>query len=123
MGPDGLTARTRYLRDLIKSGFGETNLGGWCPGGCSSGHIEGSDHYTGYAIDVMILPHTDPTRIADGNRIATWAIAKADQLALKYLIWRARIWTPNQGWHPYTHPSGSTDPTLMHMDHLHLSVY
>ena len=35
MGPDGLTPRTRYVRDLIKSGFGETNLGGWCPGGCT----------------------------------------------------------------------------------------
>jgi len=123
MGPDGLTRRTRYLRDLIKSGFGETNLGGWCPGGCTTGHIAGSDHYTGHAIDVMILPYTDPARIADGNRIATWAVANADQLAIKYVIWRARIWTPEEGWHPYAHPSGSTNPTLMHMDHVHLSVY
>jgi hypothetical protein len=123
MGPDGLTPRTRYLRNLIRSGFGETNIGGWCPGGCTTGHIAGSDHYTGHAIDVMVLPYTDPARIADGNRIATWAVANADQLALKYLIWRARIWTPDEGWHPYTHPSGSRDPTLMHMDHIHLSVY
>ncbi len=123
MGPDGLTPRTRYLRDLIKSGFGETNLGGWCPGGCTTGHIEGSDHYTGHAIDVMILPHTDPERIADGNRIATWAVANADQLAIKYLIWRSRIWTPNEGWHAYTHPSGSSGPTLAHANHVHLSVY
>jgi hypothetical protein len=123
MGPDGLTPRTRYLRDLIKSGFGETNLGGWCPGGCTTGHIEGSDHYTGHAIDVMILPYTDPARIADGNRIATWAVDNADQLAIKYLIWRARIWTPDEGWHPYTHPSGSTDPTLAHLNHIHVSVY
>ncbi len=62
-GHDGLTPRTRYLRDLIKSGFGETNLGGWCPGGCTTGHIEGSDHYTGQAIDVMILPYTGRERL------------------------------------------------------------
>ena len=124
MGPDGLTPRTRYLRDLIRSGFGETNIGGWCPGGCTTGHIAGSDHYTGHAIDVMILPYTDPARIADGNRIATWAVANADQLAIKYVIWRARIWTPEEGWHPYSPPPGSRgDPTLMHMDHVHLSVY
>ncbi|MGH3812875.1 MAG: hypothetical protein ACRDUV_10520 [Pseudonocardiaceae bacterium] len=123
MGPDGLTPRTRYLRDLIKSGFGETNLGGWCPGGCTTGHVEGSDHYTGHAIDVMILPYTDPARIADGNRIAAWTVANADQLAIKYVIWRAQIWTPSEGWHTYTHPSGSDDETLLHMDHLHLSVH
>ncbi len=107
MGPDGLTPRTRYVRDLIASGFGETNMGGWCPGGCTDGHVEGSDHYTGHAIDVMILPYTDPTRIADGDRIATWLTANAQQLAVKYVIWRALIWSPGEGWRPYTHPSGS----------------
>ena len=123
MGPDGLTARTRYVRDLIKSGFGETNVGGWCPGGCTSGHVAGSDHYTGQAIDMMILPYTDPGRITDGNRLADWLIANADQLAIKYVIWRARIWTPDERWRTYTHPSGSIDPTLAHMDHVHVSVY
>ena len=123
MGPDGLTPRTRYVRDLIKSGFDETNLGGWCPGGCTTGHVAGSDHYTGQAVDVMILPHTDPRRIADGNRLATWLVTNADQLAIRYVIWRARIWTPDERWHAYTHPSGSIDPTLAHMDHVHVSVY
>jgi hypothetical protein len=123
MGPDGLTPRTRYLRDLIRSGFGETHLGGWCPGGCTSGHVQGSDHYTGQAIDIMIHPHTDPQRIRDGDRLATWLVANAGQLAVKYIIWRAQIWTPSQGWHPYTHPSGSSSPTLAHMDHVHASIH
>jgi hypothetical protein len=122
MGPDGLTPRTRYLRDLIKTGFGETHLGGWCPGGCTSGHIQGSDHYSGHAIDIMIHPHTDPQRINDGTRLADWLVANAAQLAVKYVIWRARIWTPIEGWHSYTHPSGSSSPTLAHMDHVHASV-
>jgi hypothetical protein len=123
MGPDGLTPRTRYVRDLVRSGFGESNLGGWCPGGCTSGHVAGSDHYIGQAIDVMILPYVDPSRIADGNHLATWLVNNADQLAIKYVIWRARIWTPDEGWHSYTHPSDSSDPTLLHMDHVHVSVY
>jgi hypothetical protein len=123
IGPDGLTPRTRYLRDLITSGFGETHLGGWCPGGCTSGHVQGSDHYTGQAIDIMIHPHTDPQRIRDGDRLATWLVANAGQLAVKYIIWRAQIWTPSQGWHPYTHPSGSSSPTLAHMDHVHASIH
>jgi hypothetical protein len=123
MGPDGLTPRTRYLRDLITSGFAETHLGGWCPGGCTTGHIQRSDHYSGNAIDIMILPSSDPQRINDGTRLADWLVANAVQLAVKYVIWRARIWTPEQGWHPYTHPSGSTNPTLAHMDHVHASVY
>jgi hypothetical protein len=123
MGPDGLTPRTRYLRDLITSGFGETHLGGWCPGGCATGHVTGSDHYSGQAIDIMIQPQTDPQRIRDGDRLAGWLVANAGQLAVKYVIWRAQIWTPSQGWHPYTHPSDSTNPTLAHMDHVHASVY
>jgi hypothetical protein len=123
MGPDGLTPRTRYLRDLIKTGFGETHLGGWCPGGCTTGHVAGSDHYSGHAIDIMILPQTDPQRINDGTRLADWLVANHRQLAVKYVIWRAQIWTPTEGWHPYTHPSGSSSPTLAHMDHVHASVY
>lgn len=123
MGPDGLTPRTRYLRDLITRGFSETNMGGWCPGGCTDGHVEGSDRYTGHAIDIMILPYTDPGRIADGDRIATWLTANAQQLAVKYVIWRARIWNPGEGWRRYNHPSGSNDPTLLHMDHIHASVW
>jgi hypothetical protein len=123
MGPDGLTPRTRYLRDLIRTGFGETHLGGWCPGGCTSGHIAGSDHYSGRAIDIMILPMGDPERVADGDRLAGWLVTNHHQLAVKYVIWRNRIWTPSEGWHDYTHPSGSTNPTLAHMDHVHASLH
>lgn len=123
MGADGLTARTRYVRDLIESGFGETNMGGWCPGGCTTGHVAGSDHYTGHAIDVMILPYTDPARVAAGERICAWLVANARQLAIKYVIYRAQIWTPEEGWHTYSHPTGSSDPTMLHMDHVHVSLW
>lgn len=124
MGPDGLTARTRRVRDLVREQFGERNIGGYCPGGCRSGHIPGSDHYTGHAIDIMILPYSDPARVAQGQRIATWLVAAARPLAVKYVIYRARIWTPDRGWRAYQHPYGpSTNPTLLHMDHVHVSVF
>ena len=70
----------------------------------------------------MILPMGDPGRVADGNRLAGWLVANHLELAIRYVIWRARIWTPSEGWHPYTHPSGSSNPTLAHMDHVHVSV-
>lgn len=47
---------------------------------------------------------------------------------MKYVIWYGRIWTPSQGWHAYCHSSASTcgnpstDTTLNHYDHVHISV-
>jgi hypothetical protein len=36
-------------------------------------------------------------------------------------IWSAR--RSDEGWRPYTHPSGNTtDPTLRHLDHVHVDV-
>ncbi|MBO0830208.1 MAG: hypothetical protein J2P24_20735, partial [Streptosporangiales bacterium] len=124
MGADGLTPRARRIRDLVRSTFHESDIGGYCPGGCRSGHIPGSDHYTGHAIDVMILPWHDHTRVAKGWQIASWMVANYTSLGVKYVIYRARIWTPDRGWHAYRYPGGPTsNPTLMHMDHVHVSVY
>lgn len=124
MGPEGLTPRARRIRDLVRRKFHENDIGGYCPGGCKGGHIPGSDHYTGRAIDVMIVPWHDRARVAKGWRLASWLVANAKPLGVKYVIYRARIWTPDQGWHHYEHPSGDTsNPTLQHMDHVHVSVY
>lgn len=124
MGPEGLTPRARRIRDLVRRKFHENDIGGYCPGGCKGGHIPGSDHYTGRAIDIMILPWHDQARVAKGWRLASWLVANAKPLGVKYVIYRARIWTPDESWHPYEHPSGNTsNPTLQHMDHVHVSVY
>lgn len=124
MGPEGLTPRARRIRDLVRSKFHENDIGGYCPGGCKGGHIPGSDHYTGRAIDIMIVPWHDKARVAKGWHLASWLVANAKPLGVKYVIYRARIWTPDEGWHHYEHPSGNTsNPTLQHMDHVHVSVY
>jgi hypothetical protein len=122
MNAEGLTPRTAYVNDLIERTFGEHDIGGYCPGGCRTGHIPGSDHYTGHAIDVIILPYTDPAGVAKGWRIADWLVARP--LAIKYIIYRARYWSPSTGWEAYHCPGGPTsNPTLMHLDHIHISTF
>jgi hypothetical protein len=124
MDAGGLTPRTRRALNEIRAGFGVTNIGGYCPGGCRTGHIRGSDHYTGRAIDIMLTPINGSNR-ALGDRIAGWLVANADRLAVKYIIWNERIWSRTRaadGWRPYRHPSGRNSATLAHRDHVHLSV-
>ena len=83
-----------------------------------------SDHPSGRAVDIMIANWSTRTGIAEGNRIASWVQARARELGVTYIIWRDRIWnTGDRGWSPYTHPNGPTsDPTLRHLDHVHVSV-
>jgi len=124
MGPDGLTPRTRRAMHAVKQAFGVTNIGGSCPGGCRTGHIPGSDHYTGHAIDIMLTPINAQDR-ALGDTIANWLVANADRLAVKYVIWDDRIWSAArfaEGWRPYEHPSGTKCDSHAHRDHIHLSV-
>jgi hypothetical protein len=85
-----------------------------------------SDHPSGRAVDVMINSWSEPSGIAEGDRIAAWLQQNQRALGITYIIWRARIWNPDraaEGWRPYTHPSGASDPTSLHMDHVHVSVF
>lgn len=44
---------------------------------------------------------------------------------MSYVIFDDRVWRSyraSAGWQPYTHPNGSTNPTVRHLDHVHLSV-
>lgn len=83
-----------------------------------------SDHPAGRAVDVMIENYSSSTGIAEGDEIAEWVRAHATELGVKYVIWRAQIWNVGDaGWSPYSHPSGATDDTSLHMDHVHVSVY
>ena len=92
-------------------------------GRATSGHIAGSDHYTGRAVDLMIDDWATPAGVAFGDRVAAYFIANARRFGITYIIWRARIWTTERPyWRTYTHPSGSANPTLLHLDHLHISV-
>ena len=118
---DGLTPAAAHVRDVVISTFGVDDIGGYATGG----HTAGSDHYTGRALDVMLTP-LGPENTELGWRIALYLQSNARTLGIKYLIWQARIWSverADEGWRPYGHPSGGTNPTLLHMDHVHISVY
>lgn len=119
--PDGLMPAAARVRELVISTFGVTDIGGFA----TDGHTPGSDHYTGRAIDVMLVP-MGAANTSLGWRIALYLQSNAQALSIKYVIWQARIWSVDraaEGWRPYQHPDGGTNPTLLHMDHVHVSVY
>ena len=84
-----------------------------------------SDHPSGRAVDAMIPGWQTPEGRRLGDDVAGYVQASAAALNVRYIIWNARIWSPDragEGWRPYRHPSGATDPTSMHRDHVHVSV-
>ncbi len=85
-----------------------------------------SDHPAGRAVDFMIPGWNTVDGRARGWQVAHWLQAHATELNVKYLIYDDRVWRahrPDAGWTPYTHPNGRTlNPTLRHLDHVHLSV-
>ena len=99
-------------------------LGGFEPRGVSSGHMSGSAHYAGRAIDAFVRP------VSAGNRRRGWAIAhylvaQADRLAIRTVIFDDRIWQAGRGgWRDYRVPSSSSgdQSILEHRDHVHVDV-
>ncbi|WP_408898771.1 hypothetical protein ACJ5H2_06600 [Nocardioides sp. R1-1] len=63
----GLTPRADTLRTELLTRFGRLQLGGFAPDGVSTGHMEGSAHYDGRAIDVFVRPVTKANRTRDGR--------------------------------------------------------
>jgi hypothetical protein len=124
-GATGLTPRAERVRVAMGEVFGRQTLGGFAPEGVRSGHIEGSAHYEGRAVDVFFRPINDENN-RDGWLLAQWLVAHAQQLELATVIFDRQIWTWRQsvvGWREYHHPDGPTDnPILQHQDHVHLDV-
>ncbi len=126
MQPDGLTGRANDLWTAVKRIFGPLPAGGFMPGGVTTGHVPGSAHYEGRAIDFLYRPITAKS-IRHGWVLAQWLVAHAQPLQIATVIFDARVWTPGgwdqRGWRPYTYPEGSTtNPTLLHYDHVHVDV-
>lgn len=122
---NGLTPRADRLRNRLRYHYGTLSISGFQPGGVRNGHIEGSAHYDGRALDVMYRPVT-AARKRQGWSAAHWAVAHAKDLGVATVIYDRKIWTLNrsaEGWRDYSHPSGNTtDPTLLHLDHVHVDV-
>ena len=124
----GLTGRAARARSALTRAYGPLELGGFAPGGVSSGHMEGSAHYDGRAVDVLLRPVNGVNRTL-GWSIAGYLVAHAERLDIATVIYDGRIWTARRspdGWRAYTPPSSSDDPatqaTLEHRDHVHFDV-
>jgi hypothetical protein len=132
MQRNGLTRRANAVRMAIRSAYGDLPLGGFAAGGVNTGHMAGSLHYQGRAIDVFFRP-------ADaGNRVRGWALAQflvanASRLHIEHVIYDERIWSAGSksqdGWRVYTPPeltgseSAATLAVLEHRDHVHVDVW
>ncbi len=124
-GPLGLTPRADALRLAMRDVFGAQLLGGFEPQGVAQGHIDGSAHYEGRAIDVFFRPVTEANQ-RRGWAQAQWAVAHAAAYRTATVIFDRRIWSARRsvnGWRDYRYPGGPTDnPVLLHEDHVHVDV-
>ena len=124
----GLVARAAVVRRDLEARFGALSLGGFEPEGVSSGHMAGSAHYEGRAIDVFYRPiNTENTK--RGWAMASYLVANADRLDVRTLIFDDRIWhagsRSGDGWTDYRVPSSSRGDRaiLEHRDHVHVDVF
>jgi hypothetical protein len=124
----GLVHRAAVVRKDLEARFGTLSLGGFEPGGVTSGHMAGSAHYEGRAIDVFVRPISADNR-KRGWALATYLVANADRLDIQTLIFDDRIWhagsRSGDGWTDYQVPSSSRGDRaiLEHRDHVHVDVF
>jgi hypothetical protein len=122
---NGLTRRANAVRRELRHTFGPLPIGGFAPGGVTSGHIPGSAHYDGRAIDVFFRP-TGPASRRHGWAVAHYLVARAAALGIDTVIYDDRIWTAGlrseAGWREYDEPSGPNQAVLEHRDHVHVDV-
>ena len=128
-GASGLTARATTVRQEVEDAFGKQSLGGFAPGGVTTGHVEGSAHYEGRALDIFFRPYDDPANTKAGWALAQWLVANADRLALATVIFGDHIWSAEhsaEGWRPYVPAEQSEDQGTAaiqrHLDHVHVDV-
>lgn len=122
----GLTKRAAAVRGDLERVFGKQSLGGFAPGGVTTGHMAGSTHYEGRAIDIFFSPDS-PAERQRGWAVAAFLVARAEKLQVDHVIYDGRIWTrwhSDLGWRDYHPPasSGGNQQTLMHRDHVHVDV-
>jgi hypothetical protein len=127
-GPSGLVPRARRLRAAWTQVFGPLVAGGFARGGVSTGHVDGSAHYEGRAIDVFFRPLGDAEQRRRGWVFAQWLVAHAADHHVLSVIYDDRIWTSwaSGAWRDYVHPGATFadrgNAILRHKDHVHVAV-
>jgi hypothetical protein len=122
----GLTQRAAAVRADLERTFGDLPMGGFAPGGVTEGHMPGSAHYEGRAVDVFVRPVSAANK-RRGWAIASYLVGQADRLGIATVIFDDRIWRvsrSSEGWLDYEVPSGSRGDRaiLEHRDHVHVDV-
>ncbi|TIC87355.1 hypothetical protein E8D34_09465 [Nocardioides sp. GY 10113] len=122
--PNGLTDRADAVRRDLLERFGRLSLGGYEPGGATSGHIEGSAHYDGRAVDIFFRPITEQNQTR-GWAVAHYLVGNAARLDVRTVIFDGMIWRAGQAeWRDYRAPDGPGDPEILeHRDHVHVDVF
>ena len=121
----GLTARADSVRKDLLNRFGRLSLGGFQPGGVSTGHMTGSAHYDGRAVDIFFRPVSKQSKVR-GWAVAHYLVGNAARLKIRTVIFDDRIWRAGQdGWADYDIPSSSSGDKkiLEHRDHVHVDVF
>ncbi len=124
---EGLVDRAAVVRRDLEERFGPQALGGFEPRGVSTGHMQGSAHYEGRAIDVFVRPISKDNR-QRGWALASYLVSNAERLDIATVIFDNRIWhaglRSRRGWTKYVVPSSSRGDRaiLEHRDHVHVDV-
>jgi hypothetical protein len=124
----GLTARAAAVRRDLERAFGPQKVGGFAPEGVTSGHMPGSAHYEGRAVDVFYRPVNKRNRTR-GWATAQYLVANAGRLSVNTVIYDDHIWTHRrsiQGWRDYAVDTSGRSrrvaAILEHRDHVHVDV-
>jgi hypothetical protein len=82
------------------------------------------EHPKGRACDWMMTAGGEATgsQKAMGDAMAAWAVANAQALGIRYVIWFRMIWEPERGWYAYNNPWGGDDASGWHTNHVHISM-
>ncbi|HTW15776.1 MAG TPA: hypothetical protein VMF51_11640 [Nocardioides sp.] len=122
----GLVRRADVVRQETLAVFGDVSLGGFEPGGVGTGHMEGSTHYEGRAVDIFVRPINAANKVR-GWAIAHYLVAQAERLDVQTVIFDAKIWQARRsddGWRDYDPPARSGDRAILeHRDHVHVDVF
>jgi hypothetical protein len=126
---NGLVPRANLLRTAWTRVFGTLPAGGFAPGGVSTGHVDGSAHYEGRAMDVFFRPLGDDEQRRRGWVFAQWVLAHAPEHQVLSVIYDDHIWTSwaaGSGWRDHVHPGQTfahrSNVVLRHLDHVHVAV-
>ncbi|WP_166133358.1 hypothetical protein [Nocardioides ochotonae] len=124
--PVGLVPRAYALLGDIEGTFGPQMIGGFEPGGVNHGHMKGSAHYEGRAVDIFFRP-INPVSKLRGWAMAHYLVAHSERLGVRTVIYDGRIWQAEDsedGWERYTPQSDIGDRKILeHRDHVHVDVF